>query len=139
MKTMDLCGWRFFIADSINFKKEKVGKWMYFFRGEDGRNFTEAKCREAVETGIVQEAKCTNSMVEGVSCFYLNSDDTDGHKRVIKYLLDNRMIQKTKTGRYYNISFKLDEQTRAGEYGDAYKSDIKLANFIDLNTGEWII
>ena len=45
---------------------------------------------------------------------------------------------KTKTGRLYNISFKFDDQTRAGEYGADFKGAIKLAQFIDLNTGEWI-
>ena len=48
------------------------------------------------------------------------------------------LIRKTKTGKYYNISFKLDRQTEAGEYGDDYKGTIKLSDFIDLTTGEWL-
>ena len=54
------------------------------------------------------------------------------------FMMDNELILKTKTGRLYNISFKFDDQTRAGEYGADFKGVIKLAQFIDLNTGEWI-
>ena len=49
------------------------------------------------------------------------------------------MIQRTKKGKLYNISFKLDNQTRSGEYGEAFKSSIKLSNFINLDTEEWIL
>ena len=49
------------------------------------------------------------------------------------------MIQRTKKGKLYNISFKLDNQTRAGEYGKAFKSSIKLSNFINLDTEECIL
>ena len=41
-------------------------------------------------------------------------------------------------GKLYNISFKHDTQTLAGEYGDDYHSDIKLEEFVNLETGEWI-
>ena len=51
-------------------------------------------------------------------------------------MMDNELIQKTKTGRLYNISFKFDDQTRAGKYGADFKGVIKLAQFIDLNIGE---
>ena len=61
----------------------------------------------------------------------------ESHKKVIQFFLDNDMIQKTKTGKLYNISFKLDDQTRAGEYGEMFQSEIKLEQFLDLYTGEW--
>lgn len=51
-------------------------------------------------------------------------------------MMDNELTQKTKTGRLYSISFKFDDQTRAGEYGADFKGAIKLAQFIDLNIGE---
>ena len=53
-------------------------------------------------------------------------------------MIDNQLIRKTKKGRYYNMSFKFDDQTRAGEYGDNFEGKIKLEDFIDLDTGEWI-
>ena len=74
----------------------------------------------------------------GVICFYLNGDDIENHHRVIRFMIDNKLIRKTKTGRLYNISFKFDDQTRSGEYGADFKGEIKLAQFIDLNTGEWL-
>ena len=138
MEVLDLGGWRFFIGDDSGFAKEKVGKWMYFFRGQDGRTFTEERCREAVEQGIVGEAKCSDSY-EGVACFYLNIDDTERHKRIIQYFIDHDMIRRTKTGKLYNISFKLDDQTRAGEYGNEFKSELKLVDLMNLNTGEWLV
>ena len=64
---------------------------------------------------------------------------TVGHKRIIKYFLDHEMIRRTKTGKLYNISFKLDNQTDAGAYGNDFKAELKLDNLINLNTGEWII
>lgn len=70
--------------------------------------------------------------------FYLECDDMDRQKKVIQFFLDNDMIQKTKSGRLYNISFKLDDQTRAGEYGESYNGNIKLVQFLDLQTGEWL-
>ena len=74
----------------------------------------------------------------GVICFYLNGDDIENHKRVIRFMMDNGLIRKTKTGRYYNNSFKFDDQTRAGEYGADFEGKIKLNEFIDLKTGRWI-
>lgn len=53
--------------------------------------------------------------------------------------LDNDMIQKTKSGRLYGISFKLDDQTRVGGYGESYSGNIKLEQFMDLQTGEWLV
>ena len=36
------------------------------------------------------------------------------------------------------ISFKLDQQTLADQYGEDFKAEIKLEQFIDLYTGDWI-
>ncbi len=138
MEILNLGGWRFYVGNESYFSKEKVGKWMYFFRGEEGRKFTEDCCRETVEKGIVQESKLSDNN-EGVACFYLNIDDIEGHKRIIQYFLDHEMIRRTKTGKLYNISFKLDNQTDAGAYGNDFKAELKLDNLINLNTGEWII
>lgn len=112
----------------------KTGKWMYFFSDV---SFADRITKEAVEKGIVAEAKHSNAP-DGVCCFYLHGDDMEGHRKIISFMLENKLIQKTKSGRLYNMSFKFDEQTRAGEYGDEFKSEIKLANFMDLNTGEFL-
>lgn len=48
---------------------------------------------------------------QGVCCFYLNSNDREGHKKILSYLLDNGLVRKTKTGKLYNISFMFDSET----------------------------
>lgn len=101
------------------------------------RQFVEKICREAIEQNIVEECKHSNAD-DGVSCFYLNDDDLEGHRRVIEFFIKNDLIRKTKKGKLYNISFKHDTQTLAGEYGDDYHYDIKLEEFVNLETGKWI-
>ena len=127
--------WVYYLADTDpHFDETKVGKWMYFF---GDRQFVEKICSEAIEQNIVEECKHSNAD-DGVSCFYLNDDDLEGHRRVIEFFIKNDLIRKTKKGKLYNISFKHDTQTLAGEYGDDYHSDIKLEEFVNLETGEWI-
>ena len=106
---------------------------MYFF---NDKTFAASICQKAVKGGVVQEAKHSNAE-RGVACFYIEYDDVQAHKRVLQFMLENNLIQKTKAGKLFNISFKLDDQTRAGEYGADFKAEIKLADFIDLYTGEW--
>lgn len=120
--------------------REKCGKWMYFFNNQE---FAKIICKKAIEEKICYECKCSDLEFDnadrGVVCFYLNVDDIDNHRRVITFMLENKLIQRTKTGKLYNISFKLDSQTRAKEYGADFEGKIKLAEFVDLETGEWII
>lgn len=135
MRVVKNPAWVYYLADTDpHFDETKVGKWMYFF---GDRQFVEKICREAIEQNIVEECKRSNAD-DGVSCFYLNDDDLEGHRRVIEFFIKNDLIRKTKKGKLYNISFKHDTQTLAGEYGDDYHSDIKLEEFVNLETGEWI-
>ena len=136
MQTLNLGGWVFYLGGKEGLlDRHKCGKWMYFF---GNREFVEGICRKAIEDGIVYECKHSDAD-EGVACFYLNGDDTENHKRVIRFFLDNDLIRRTKTGKLYNIGFKYDDQTRAGEYSGEFTAEIKLEQFIDLNTGEWKI
>lgn len=128
--------WIYYISENAEkLDEHRCGKWMYFFK-----NLEIAKriCFDAVSRGVVSEAKHSNAE-DGVCCFYLNCDNVSEHKQTIQFFLDNGLIQKTKSGRLYNISFKLDDQTRAGQYDKDFSSDIKLGNFIDLDTGKWLI
>lgn len=128
-------GWIFYLSGKEkSLDKHKCGKWMHFFNDKE---FATHICEEVIVKGICTESKHTDAD-EGVCCFYLNCDDIEGHKRVIKYFIENDLIRKTKTGKLYNISFKLDDQTRAGEYGTDYHSEVKLEQFVNLNTGEFI-
>lgn len=115
-------------------KDDHCGKWMYFFKDYD---FIADICKEAIEREIVTSCKHSND-TEGVSCFYINDFDREAHKRVISFFLEKGLIAKTKAGKYYNISFKLDKQTRAGEYRSDFKPTIKLEEFLNLNTGEFL-
>ena len=134
-----LGGWCWYLTDKAGLlERHRCGKWMYFFKDQA---FAMSICEKAITENVCYECKCTDMEVtgadSGVICFYLNGDDVDNHRRVIKFMLDNGLIQKTKTGKLYNISFKFDDQTRAGEYGANFEGTIKLAQFIDLNTGKW--
>lgn len=134
MKIAKLYPWVFYIGEEAKtLQKDKCGKWMYFF---DNKEFAAEMCEKAVMQNVVVEAKYKD-LQSGVACFYLNSDDLERHKKIINFFLENNLIQRTKTGKLYNISFKLNEQTRAGEYGDDFKAEIKLDQFINLETGEW--
>ena len=131
---MPLGGWLFYVSEEAKtLNREKCGKWMYFF---DDRDFAAKICNDAVNTNVCVEAKHSDD-ANGVCCFYLNGDDIAAHKRVIQFFLDNNLIKRTKNGKLYNISFKYDNQTRNGEYGEDFVGSIKLEDFIDLNTGSW--
>jgi hypothetical protein len=94
-------------------------------------------CRRAVNDGVVVEAKHSDAS-RGVACFYLNCDDEAAHRRTIEFFVEHGLIRKTKAGRFYDISFKLDSQTESGEYGSGFQAEIRLSDFIDLDTGKWL-
>lgn len=114
-----------------------------FFEEKD-KEFAAQICEKAVEKNIVMEAKHTADDIlkykgTGVACFYFHYDDIDALKRVLSYFLENALIRKTKKGRFYDISFKMDKQTLSEQYGNDFSSDIKLSKFIDLDSGNWLI
>lgn len=136
MKIVKLGEWVYYLEEEHELlSDENAGKWMYFF---DDREFAEYICKKAIEEKVVLEAKHSADET-GVACFYLNSDDVPGHKKIIEFFLTNNLIRQTKTGKLYNISYKLDKQTRNGEYGEDFKAEIKLDQFLDLITREWKI
>ena len=118
-------GWAFYMKDTSGLFTDKIGKWMIFF---DDIDFAKDICSRAVLADVVVEAKHSDRLNDkgtGVACFYLNIDDTAGHKKVIQFFLDNDLIRVTKAGKLYNISFKLDNETRSGLYGSDFKSQLK--------------
>lgn len=139
-KEIEFGVWYYYLSgEEDKLVTEKCGKWMYFFENQE---FTKDICKKAIDEKVCYECKCTNleakGETKGVACFYLNADDIENHKRVIQFMLDNNLIPKTKSGRFYNNSFKLDSQTQAGEYGSDFEGKIKLESFIDLKTGKWL-
>lgn len=142
MEKRNIFGWVYYFNKEEKHDPQKVGKWMFFFNKNEVEKVDEI-CKKAVEEEVVSTCKYTDVNTlsfkrDGVCCFYLHYDDEVAHKKVIKYFLEKNLIQKTKTGKLYNISFKKDTQTRASEYGDDFSSEIKLEQFINLYTGEWI-
>lgn len=145
IEDMTVGGWTFYTDEESNYQffEEKVGKWMYFFDENCDLKKVDWLCWDAVDNEIVKASKHTDfstlkDLHTGVACFYLNADDTNGHKKVIQFFLENEMIPRNKNGNYRNISFKFDSQTIAGNYGDNFESKITLSQFIDLKTGKWI-
>ena len=67
---------------------------------------------------------------------YGDFKDYDFHKRCTQFMIEHNMIQRTRSGSFYNISFKMNWMTLMGIYGIAGK--IKLADLRNLETGEWI-
>ncbi|MCR5768669.1 MAG: hypothetical protein K6G45_09285 [Lachnospiraceae bacterium] len=140
MQELHIPGWFYYVLDDLapKFNPNKVGKWMYFYKGTDGFEFTKKMCKLAIESKITFEAKISDNPFQGVSCFYTEIDDLKTHKKIISFFLEHNMIRKTKTGKLYDISFKLDSQTTAGQYSSNFNSELKLSEFINLNTAEWI-
>lgn len=136
MKILNQFGWVYYLnEDTFNtLTDDKCGKWMYFFSNKE---YASEVCSKAIENNIVVQSKHSDAN-EGVACFYLEIDDIDTHKAIISFFIENNLIRKTKTGKLYNISFKLDNQTRTQEYGADFVSELKLEKFVNLQTGEWI-
>lgn len=129
--------WVYYVSENHTEEKydpNKVGKWMYFFTN---KNFIDRVCLEAVERGIVNSAKYNNK-VRGIASFYINGDDLVAHKRVLNYFLKRHLIPKGKYSKFRDISFEFDSQTLFEEYGNEFQAKIKLSDFIDLETGNWL-
>ncbi|MFC7784246.1 hypothetical protein ACFQWC_07065 [Rossellomorea sp. GCM10028870] len=73
---------------------------------------------------------------QGEAVIWYSTDKKEDLTKLVEYLIENNLIQKTKTGKLYNISFKYDTQTRNNEYGDNFVAQIKLADLVNLATGE---
>lgn len=115
---------------------------MYFFN-KDEFEIAQNACKNAIKNHVVVECKHTDLDIvtitnSGVCCFYCNGYNKQEMKWVIKFMLENDLIRKTKSGRLYNISFKFDTQTHMGQYGEDFHAQIKLSDFVDLNTGAFL-
>lgn len=134
--------WSFYIDIELapGLDENRCGKWMFYFNDIE---FAEEVCRKAALGIVFAECKHSSfkSVIEngrGVACFYLNLDDAEAHHRVIAFMLEHGLVRKTKSGKLYNIGFKLDDQTRAGEYGAGFKTRITLSDSADLESCEFL-
>lgn len=132
--------WDFYTNNSMHYVAHESGKWMVFFEFEDMPAIAK-HCENIVLGNICGTTKLSNVPNDkntGVACFYLNISDKEAHKKLIKYMIDNDLIPRTQNGRLYNIGFKLDNQTRSGQYGSDFIPTLKLADLVDLNTDKFI-
>lgn len=142
-------GWCYYGTNSVQdpaFKDtDKIGKFMTFGKG-DLTNEMQELILKAINKGITPLIKHTdlnmrdlNPKSKGGSwvIIWYSNDEEKSLKRLAKFLIDHGLVAKTKSGRYYNLSFKYDEQTRNGEYGEEFKSSISLGDLINLSTGEF--
>src|SRR5699024_5176376 len=92
--------WVWYTEDNKKSNNDNIGKWMYFF---SDYQFVSEICKKAIANKVVEICKHTSNEETGVACFYLNRDDNKGHRRVIKFFLDNNLIKRTKSGKLTNI------------------------------------
>lgn len=135
--------WIYYYSEDYTDNKtsyDSVGKWMYFFKSNIISDVINI-CQQAIEDSACESCKHTNveetGLPTGVICFYCDGFNINAHKNILNFMLKNNLIQKTKTGKLYNISFKFDNQTRNHEYGNNFKGFIKLADFLDLMSGKF--
>ncbi|MGD7006998.1 hypothetical protein [Metabacillus sp. 84] len=137
-------GWCWYGTNTFR-ETDNVGKFMTFVQ-EDISNETQELILKAIKQGVTPLVKHTDPDMLAFNPFakdgslviiWYSTDDEKALKGVAKFLVDNGLVPKTKAGKYYNISFKYDEQTRNGKYGDQFKPSISLKDLMDLNTGEF--
>ena len=119
--------------------EDSSGKWMCFLSKKYYLlDYVSYICKEYMELNNLSSHSC--KIIDGndsyVICFYIDIQNYKDHISCLSYLLQNHLVPKTKSGKLYNISFKLDNQTRNGEYGISFIPKLTLSDFFDLNTGE---
>lgn len=122
----------------IKAKFDSPGKWMIFFDKSQSEKYISIS-NDLISNKILTVCKHTDfsktKKNTGVLCMYIDGSDIQGHKKILSYLVEKNLVRKTKSGRYYDMSFKFDYQTLKNEYGASFNSKIKLSDFIDLNNG----
>lgn len=109
------------------------GKWMHFFAVENAYYVVES-CLLALRDDVCSKTKLT-AEGSGVAYFYVDVTDIAAHQRVLRFMLDRGLIQKTKAGRLHNISFKLDRGRMVDDNDQPVK--VTLSDFLDLDTGKF--
>ena len=68
----------------------------------------------------------------------MDGTSKESHKLILNFMIKNDLIQRTKSGKLFNIGFKFDAQTLNNEYGEDFVPLIKLEDFIDLYTSRLV-
>ncbi len=136
-------GWLWYGANTFT-ESDKVGKFMTFGKG-DISDELQGLILKAIKQGVTPLVKHTNPDTitfnprvndDSWVIVWYSSDDENCLKSLAKFLVDEGLVPKTKTGKLYNIAFKYDDQTLNDEYAEKFKSKISLQDLMNLNTGE---
>lgn len=110
------------------------GKWTFPFSSKD-------QAVKIIELAISNDV-CTHAKHTlgngGAVCLYASGSNVDDHIKVIKFMLDNKLIRLTKDYNYADMPFKFNGQSWSKEYGNPFDGLITLSDFIDLDTTEFI-
>ena len=133
----DLASWTFVERDSVI--QDFDGFWQIYAPKE----FTEELIQylaDAISDGALESCRVdTSYQLDTTVCLlHCNSKDRNAMKDILKYLMATNKIPKTKAGKLYNISYKFNAQSQAGLTGDKFVALIKLEDFVDLYTGEFL-
>lgn len=120
--------------------ENKCGKWMHVFEEKDYAQIMDIVIK-SVDEDACSEAKLSSaynmSMYDGtgVACFYIDGTKPEQHKRILQFMLNNNLFPYDDNGHLKDAPFKFDWQTRAGQYDDTFVPEIKLSDFVNLDTG----
>ena len=106
-----------------------VGPWMVKCTNGDAPSVCWKAMRENI---VISAGHRDTSDSYNVSAFLHCENDSESHKRVISFLLENNLILKTKKGLFYNIHFKWYDSNIN------FSPKIALSDFVNLRTGELI-
>lgn len=133
----DLASWTF--VELNPHYSEFDGFWQIYAPNEFTEDLiqylVDAITADALESGRVDTSYQRESTVCLLHC---NSKDHNAMKDILKHLIATNKIPKTQAGKLYNISYKFNAQSQAGLTGDKFVALIKLEDFVDLYTGEFL-
>lgn len=137
IEIFDLMNWTF--VELVPHYREFDGFWQIYAPNE----FTEDLIQylvDAIEAGALDSGRVDTSYQRDstVCLLHCNSKDHEAMKDILKYLIATNKILKTQAGKLYNISYKFNAQSQAGLTGDKFVALIKLEDFVDLYTGEFL-
>ena len=137
IEIFDLTNWTF--VELNPHYSEFDGFWQIYAPNE----FTEDLIQylvDAIEYGALDSGRVdTSYQRESTVCLlHCNSKDHNAMKGILKYLIATNKIPKTQVGKLYNISYKFNTQSQAGLTGDKFVALIKLEDYVDLYTGEFL-
>lgn len=137
IEIFDLMNWTF--VELNPHYSEFDGFWQIYAPNEFTEDLiqylVDAITADALESGRVDTSYQRESTVCLLHC---NSKDRNAMKDILKYLMTTNKIPKTQAGKLYNISYKFNAQSQAGLTGDKFVALIKLEDYVDLHTGEFL-